>query len=383
MKTVHVVGAGIGGLAAALALAKRGHRVTVFEQAPELSEVGAGIQISPNGLAVLTALGVADDLITQSMRAQAVELRDYKRAGLVARLDLDRYAPDLTYIFAHRHDVISTLYEACKSLNVDVHFGERLVRYEAGTVEFASGLVSEADVIIGADGLHSRLRSSIASSSEPFFTGQVAYRAVVDNVIDQSSVATIHMAPNAHIVSYPVRDGRKLNLVMVREQDQWIKDGWRNPVEAAEVQQHFSQFQGPIAGALAEVQDVFEWGLFRYPVADKWHNTQAVLLGDAAHPTLPFMAQGANLALEDAWVLTACLSAYPETSEALAHYQSRRHPRVTRIVNAASKAAWKYHLAAWPLRTSAHLAMSTLSKVAPRKMVSQFDWIYRHDVTKD
>lgn len=381
--SVSIVGAGIGGLACALALAKRGLTVRVFEQAPALGDVGAGIQISPNGLAVLRALDVAHDLTRCSAQARAVELCDFKRGKMVARLDLQAHAGDLTYLFAHRQDVIKVLFEGCKAAGVDFTFGEILKNTTETTLDFASGLSVTSDIIIGADGLHSIVRKALNGDVAPFFTGQVAYRAIVPNVIAQGNVARIHMGPNAHIVSYPLHQGQHLNLVMVREQSQWVKETWRNPADPQEVQSKFSNFGGDIAAALAQLTHVNEWGLFRHPVAQVWGTSGKVLVGDAAHPTLPFMAQGANLALEDAWVLAACLAQNSDFDRAIALYRSKRIERVSRIVQAATKNAWKYHLSSWPLRSLAHLGMRGLSRVAPHKMVSQFDWIYRFDVTRD
>lgn len=384
--SVSIVGAGIGGLASALALARLGFTVRVFEQATELGEVGAGIQISPNGLAVLKALNVDRDLERCSLRANAVELCDFKQGSLVARLDLTTYASDLTYLFAHRQDVIRVLFEGCKAAGVVFTFGEILKNTTDTTLEFVSGLCVTSDFIVGADGLKSVVRQALNGDVKPFFTGQVAYRAIVPNVINQGQLARIHMGAKAHIVSYPLHKGRDLNLVMVREQSKWVKEAWRNLVDPQDVQSHFSNFGGEIAQAISHLDHVNEWGLFRHPVAKVWGDGDKALVGDAAHPTLPFMAQGANLALEDAWVLAQCLaqclSPNSDFRGAVALYQAKRQDRVTRIVTAASKNAWKYHLSSWPLRTLAHFGMRGMSTIAPQKLVSQFDWIYRLDVTK-
>ena len=190
------------------------------------------------------------------------------------------------------------------------------------------------------------------------------------------------MAPKKHAVSYPIRAGSLINLVFIEERAFWVKESWSEQSTGAALRDSFQEFSS-VMPFMEEVQDPHVWGLFRHPVAPQWHKGRVVLMGDAAHPTLPFMAQGANLALEDAWVLAHALSQADSITQGFIDYQSRRMERVKRIVMAAEKNAWKYHLSFPPLRWAAHRAIGALSRFAPRQLAGQFDWIYRHDVTQE
>ncbi len=387
---VKVVGAGIGGLAAALAVRARGAEVTVLEQAPEISEVGAGLQISPNGVAVLRALGLEPGLARDAVRGRAVVLRDHARGDAVLRLDLARHAPDLAYYFVHRADLIDLLARAARECGIGLRLLQQVDGIEPGAagadravLRMASGAETEADLVIGADGLHSRARAVLNGADDPFFTGQVAWRAVVPNTIGLGPEAQVFMGPERHLVCYPLRRGELANIVAVQERAAWAEEGWHHSDDPDNLRAAFADFGGDARRLLAQVEDVALWGLFRHPVAGRWHKGRVAILGDAAHPTLPFMAQGANMALEDAWVLADCLDRGPHIGAALAAYQTRRRPRVARVIAAANGNAWKYHLKPGPVRGLAHAALRLGGSVAPGRMVRQFDWIYRHDVTAD
>ncbi|WP_298836130.1 FAD-dependent monooxygenase [uncultured Roseobacter sp.] len=379
-KNAVVIGAGIGGLACAAALAMRGIAVTLVEQADEITEVGAGLQISPNGLAVLRALGLAEPLRRQgAIRAEAVVMQDYRQGRTVARLDLNRLA-DRDYLFVHRADLIGLLARAARHQNVSVEMGRRAVRVTPGTlpgVAFADGGTLRSELIVCADGIHSVGRSAVWQGPEPAFTGQVAWRALVPARTDAAPVATVTMGPGRHVVSYPLRGRSLTNIVAVQERDAWADEGWSHGDDPENLRAAFADFGGPVCDLLDQVQDVGLWGLFRHPVAESWEKQGVALLGDAAHPTLPFLAQGANLALEDAWVLAA-LAASGELAEG---YTRTRRARVVRAIDEASANARRYHLRDGAARQAAHLALSLGSRVAPGLMLKRFEWLYGHDVT--
>ncbi|WP_298917975.1 FAD-dependent monooxygenase [uncultured Roseobacter sp.] len=380
IKNAIVVGGGIGGLACATAMARNGVAVTLLEQAPEIAEVGAGLQISPNGLAVLRALGLEDALLRAgAVEAQAVVLADYKRGSEVARLDLRRLK-DQRYLFVHRADLISLLIRAARQANVTLQLGtqiEDVIPGDLPEVRCIDGSSARAEVVVCADGIHSVARARVSPGEKAQFTGQVAWRALVP-ATGAAPEARVTMGPGRHLVSYPIRGGAFTNIVAVQERDTWADEGWHHEDDPKNLRAAFADFGGIAAQALADVRDVRLWGLFRHPVAETWMRGNVALLGDAAHPTLPFLAQGANLALEDAWVLARCL----KEGTAQTAYQSLRKARVSRVIEAASGNAWKYHLSEGITRRFAHLGLRLGSQLAPGAMIRQFDWIYGHDVTK-
>ena len=380
---VVVIGAGIGGLAAARALALRGADVTLLEQAPEITEVGAGLQISPNGMAVLRALGLDRALQDASVRARAVCLKDHRGAAVV-RLDLGRLV-DSSYHFVHRADLIDLLAEGARDAGVKIRLLHHVTAVDGGAqpvVHLATGSRITGDLVLGADGLHSVLRPALNGPQAAFFTGQVAWRAIVPNTEGRGPEAWVHMGPGRHIVSYPLRDGSALNIVAVQERKAWADEGWNHADDPDNLRAAFADFgEGPRA-MLDRVTEARLWGLFRHPVARVWQGDHLALLGDAAHPTLPFLAQGASMALEDAWVLADELARCDSVAAGLAAYQVRREGRVRRVISAANGNAWKYHIGFAPLRMAANAVMRIGGAVAPDRMMRQFAWLYDHDVTK-
>ncbi|MDF1854117.1 FAD-dependent monooxygenase [Pseudooceanicola sp.] len=379
-----VLGAGIGGLAVARALALRGATVTVLEQAHEITEVGAGLQISPNGLAVLRGLGLESALMaTAPVRARAVCLHDFSGAD-VLRLDLDRHGRDQPHLCVHRADLIAVLAAGARAAGVQIRLLQKVKTVHPGAVpevETSSGARLRADLVIGADGLHSRLRAVLAPKLRPVFTGQVAWRAVLHEPTDPLPEVRLYMGPHRHLVTYPLRGGGQRNIVAVEETKAWTEERWSQVGDPEVLSRRFADFGPEVQRLLGRVGPVHRWGLFRHPVVDRWHGPGVALLGDAAHPTLPFMAQGACLALEDAWVLADALAQADGRDAGLAAYQAARRDRARRVVAVASRNAWKYHLSLPPLRAAAHAALRLGGRLAPAAMLHQFDWIYRHDVT--
>ena len=389
---VTVLGAGVAGLAVARALALRGAVVEVLEQADAIREVGAGVQISPNGTAVLTALGLGSALTAASLRADAVALRDGLSGELLTRLEVARLRPDQGYHLLHRADLISVLLAGAQEAGVTLRLLERVVSVDlAGRrpVVVTEAGREEAEMLIGADGLQSPTRIALNGKVAPFFTHQVAWRALIPNLSDTGdgggNVVEVHLAPGRHLVSYPLRGGTLRNIVAVEERHNWADEGWSCPDDPAALRAAFAGFSPKVRGWLDRVQDVWLWGLFRHPLADHWQRSlpggAVAILGDAAHPTLPFLAQGANMALEDAWVLTACLAAAESYAAGLALYQAQRVPRVARAVAAAEANARNYHLRG-VRRFAAHQVLKLGGRLAPGLALSRFDWLYGHDVTR-
>ncbi|HPD92800.1 MAG: FAD-dependent monooxygenase [Rhodobacter sp.] len=375
-----VLGAGVAGLTAACALRHFGAGVDILEQAPAIAEVGAGLQISPNGVRVLRALGI--DPAEAGDPSAAVELRD-REGRLVTRLDLPQ-SPG--FYLCHRADLVGALERAARRAEAHVQLlqsvREVALTPQGAEVVTAVGSTHHTPLLIGADGLHSVLRRVLDGGAEPFFTGQVAWRALIPGD-GGAPVAQVFMGPGRHLVSYPLRGGALRNIVAVQERTAWAAEGWNHPDDPDNLREVFAGFGGPVRGWLDQVRAVYLWGLFRHPVAGQWTDGQgrAALLGDAAHPTLPFMAQGANMALEDAFSLARNLAASPDApAAALRRYATDRAPRVRAIVAKANANARNYHLRG-PLAPLAHGALRLASALAPGAALGRYRWIYDYDVT--
>lgn len=385
LKNAIVLGGGIGGLAAATALGQRGVSVTVLEQAPELGEVGAGLQISPNGFAVLRSLGLAAAIEAKSERVGAVILREDRRGAVVARLPVARLRPDQPYLAMHRADLVAVLANAAMRAGVRIETGSQVASVRPGEppqVQLSGGATRKAELIVAADGIHSVARPVLNGPDAAQFSGQVAWRALVPNTCDHPDEVQVAMGPGRHLVSYPLRGGTMVNLVGVEERDAWAAEGWQHRDDPAHLAAAFEGFGGNVPALMQAVlrARVSLWGLHLHPVADTWIAPGIALVGDAAHPTLPFLAQGANLALEDAWVLADACGA-GDLSAGLAAYQNRRIARVRRVIRTARGNAWRYHLRPGPVRTFCHLGLRMVSTVTPSLMLRAFDWLYDHDVT--
>jgi len=384
-RRITVLGAGVAGLTVARALALRGAEVTVLEQAEAIREVGAGLQVSPNGARVLRALGLGDAFEAAGPRAEAVELIDGETASRVARLDLARLRPGAEYRFLHRARLIELLAEGARAAGVQIRLLQKIDTVDlapgrAPRLTTVQGTEIETDLLIGADGLHSQVRAALNGAVAPFFTHQVAWRALVPCDDAAPKVAQVFMGAGKHLVSYPLGRGLR-NIVAVEERRRWVEESWSLTDDPLTLRAAFEEFCPQVQDWLAQVEAPGLWGLFRHPVAGRWWGNGAVLLGDAAHPTLPFLAQGAVMAMEDAWVLAEMLARHTEDGAAFAAYQAARAPRCTRIVEAANRNARNYHLSGLP-RTVGHLGIRTISALAPGKLLGRFDWVYGHDVTR-
>ncbi|MDU8944880.1 FAD-dependent monooxygenase [Ovoidimarina sediminis] len=364
-REISVVGGGVAGLAVARACAVRRALVTLTEQAPEIKEVGAGLQISPNGYRVLHALGLALPFRAIALKANGVVLRKGRSGREVLKIDLS--GAEVPYHFVHRADLIQLLLDGARSAGVQILLDTRT---EPGD---APGLT------IAADGLHSEFRARIEGGPrEPKFTGQVAWRAVIPEDPSAPPVAEVFMGPGRHLVSYPLRGGRR-NIVAVEERTGWVPETWHKEDDPDHLREAFARFGGPVRDWLDRVEQVNLWGLFRHPVAKRWFDDGAVLVGDAAHPMLPFLAQGANMALEDIWVVADRLERMDQDA-ALASYRKARRARVSRVVKVSLSNARNYHLRS-PLAEAAHVALRVNTALNPRSTLGQFDWLYGHDVT--
>jgi salicylate hydroxylase len=390
-REIAVIGAGIGGLAAATALAQRRARVRVFEQAEALEDVGAGIQVAPNGVAVLEALGLRDAAEACASLPEAVELRDHRGGRLVARVPLGadcvaRYGRP--YWHFHRADLLAVLAAGAAEAGVEVSLGRRVaaVRVEAEAVRLRAedGEEQVAEIAIAADGLRSEARGAHFAALPPRFTGNVAWRGVVPAEAAPAELvrpaARVTMAPGRHLVTYPVRGGRLVNFVAVEERQAWTAEGWMTADDPENLRRAFAGWGGAAGALLAAVGSCHLWGLFDHPPLPRWCAGRLALLGDACHPMLPFLAQGATMALEDAWVLAAELALADEPARGLTAYEAARLPRTARVQRSAARSGRLYHLRPG-LRGPVQLGLGLASAAAPRLLAGRFDWLFGRDVT--
>ncbi|MEM9639966.1 MAG: FAD-dependent monooxygenase [Pseudomonadota bacterium] len=372
--TAAIVGAGIGGVTAGLALARRGWAVTVYEQAPAWEEVGAGLQLGPNAMRVLAALDV--DVRAVSDRPDRVELRD----GLSGRIEaIVPFGPRAEarygeiYVQLHRQDLLAALGTAATAAGVRFEMG-RTVTPQASP---------EADLIVAADGVRSAFRKSLHPIVSPEFTGQVAWRALIDGGGVPSALnpdaTQLLLGPGRHMVLYPLRGGKIWNLVAVEERTAWADEGWNRADDVANLNRAFEGWAAPVPQILDRVDTTILWGLFAHQALPSWRDGTTCLLGDACHPMLPFLAQGAAMAIEDAWVLADSVSTLG-VSDGLSRYEALRKPRTTRVQRTARGNARVYHLSS-PLARGARRAGLAAAQRLPGGLLRRFDWLYGADVT--
>ena len=330
--TAAVVGGGIGGLATAAALTRAGIHVSVYEQAAELGEVGAGVLIGPNSVRLLHRLGLAEAI--DEVGGWVGEGSTYYRH------DGTRVAPVMTTDSAgwaamygmHRADLIDVLRRAVPGDRI--HPGHRAVSVEQhadGTrVVFENGAVAEADMVIAADGIHSALRRFVTEPTAPVFSGQISYRGVLDTSRVPwwpARIFQVWMGEGKHVIVFPVRAGLMLNFVCFVPADEEMRESWSAPGDPDALRAAFEGFAAPVTGLLRQVDSTFWWGLYdREPLAG-WTRGRLALLGDAAHPMLPHLGQGANQSVEDAFALAAVLK---DASSADVPAALRRYARVRR-----------------------------------------------------
>ncbi|MFQ8433025.1 FAD-dependent monooxygenase [Amaricoccus sp. W119] len=396
-REVVVIGAGIAGMAAAAALALKGARVRVLEQAPALGEVGAGLQVGPNGVAVLEALGLRDAGAAHASAPEAVELRD-RDGSLVARVPmgadvLARHGRP--YWQLHRADLLALLEGAAKVAGVRIETGVRVARVVPGAATGGApgarpklwteaGASLDADLIVAADGARSRTRAHVFGGGVPRYAGSVAWRALVPAERlerPHPEIARVVMGPGRHVVSYPLRGGSLVNLVAIEERERGAEDGWMRAGDPAELRAAFAGWAPDVTDLLGAVDSVFVWGLHDHEPLPTWARGGVVMIGDACHPMLPFLAQGAGMGLEDAWVLAHELDVAGDITSGLAGFVNRRRERAERVQRAAAANGRIYHLSTPGVRQAAHLGLGLLSRLAPGRLLGRFDWLYGEDVT--
>jgi salicylate hydroxylase len=386
--SVAVVGGGIGGLAAALSLLEAGCDVQVFEQAPALTEVGAGIQISPNASRLLHLLGLGEALARCGVRPAAFHQRRWddgrtlQRAVLGEAIEAEFGAP---YYHFHRADLLAALAGAMPQDRV--HLGHRLAGFADHGVRvelrFANGARAEVDVMVGADGIHSTVRAVLFGPERPRFTGCVAYRGLVRaerlKHLGLEVASNSWLGPGGHFVHYFVAGGRLVNFVAIMERESWTRESWTDRGEVADALAAFEGWHPQVRAIIGAVDETFIWALFDRAPLERWSVGRVTLLGDACHAMLPFMAQGAAQSIEDGATLAACLreSGVSEVASALQRYEALRLPSATRLQEMSRANKTRFHLHDGPAQQARDAQMAERGD----RSIPAIRWLYAHDAS--
>ncbi|MBV8289320.1 MAG: FAD-dependent monooxygenase, partial [Hyphomicrobiales bacterium] len=338
---IAVIGGGIGGLAAAVGLHRTGFDVDVYEQAPELTEVGGGINMGPNAVRILYRLGLREGLDREGVCPVGSHQRRWQDGRILQRTAVNPRCEQLygaPHVTIHRADLLSVI--AAGFPTERVHLSHRLVGLtncgDGTEAWFDNGVHIRADVLVGADGIHSAVRTALFGEEEPCFAGCVAYRGLVpveriaDLGLELGSQSWV--GPGGHLVHYFVSRGQLLNFVGWTEHDTWNREDWTDRATIDRALAAFAGWHPQVRRIIAAAETCFIWALFDRDPLPRWSVGHATLLGDACHPMYPFMGQGAAQAIEDGAALAACLAAgAADPAAALIRYERLRLPRVTRL----------------------------------------------------
>lgn len=374
--SILIVGGGIGGLTTALALSQAGCRVSVFERAKDFQPIGAGLQLSANALSVLEKIGL-------TMRGKngiditSTEVRDGSSGKLISRIA----TPDNnSTLVISRPDLQATLLQAVMAdvnieLNTDAEVVDMLGGKSVASLTLSNGTLHTGDVLIGADGVWSQTRRMV-NSARPDYSGRIAWRATmplssVPKNISRHTV-TLWLANGAHLVTYPIANGASFNAVGII-QDSWQAEGWTEKGNRAELALAFSDWHSPVQRLLQSTDTWQKWALCTVDPTMNWTKGRMALLGDAAHAMVPFMAQGAGMSIEDAWVLARQLGKANRDTvpEALAAYQTERQDRVTKVWETSMQQGKIYHLSG-PMRFARNMVMQSGGNL----LKNRYNWIY-------
>lgn len=383
---IAIVGAGIGGLSLALGLARAGLRGDVYEQATELREVGAGVQLAPNATRLLHRLGLADRLRSVGVVPQAIEMRRWDDGRLLTRVPLGaacEAAYGAPYYTIHRAELHGALHEQLAPGSL--HLGLRCVRVEQTgdevVLHFADGSTRRADLVVGCDGIHSVVREALVRD-EPRFSGQIMYRGLVpmDRVafLRGEPRSQLWLGPHQHCVCYPVSRSRLVSFAATAPDSDWQTESWTATGRVEDLLATYAGWHPDVVRLLSAADEVSRWALHDRDPVDRWTHGRITLLGDAAHPMLPFKAQGANQAVEDAAALVACLTdAHAgDIVAALARYERVRMRRTADIQRLSRTNAETFHLSDGGDQLERDDSMAT------EYSLRGYEWLFGYDAAR-
>ena len=403
MKThlpILIAGGGIGGLTAAIILAQNGLDVQIFEQSDEFRDIGAGLQLSPNAMQIFAAVKLSGEISAAGFEPDFAALRHYQTGRPYLKTALKsicrpRYGAP--YIHIHRADLQQILLSAAKSAGVTFHMNTSVKGYE----QSPDDITLETDksrfkgrIVMGADGIKSTISAQISAAKDskpaPRFTGQIAWRGTIQASALRSGLlppaANVWMGPGKHFVAYYLRGGTLINFIAVEERDDWTEENWSLKGDPSKLITAFKGWDTPVTSLIKACETPYLWGLFDRLPCEHWQDGRAVLLGDAAHPMLPFMAQGAAMAIEDAWVLSHKILT-PQSNgdnllKALPQYADIRRPRTARLQKISRSNAKMFHESR-PAAKLIRRAKLSLAQSIPALQHMKLGPIYGVNVVKD
>jgi salicylate hydroxylase len=383
---IAVIGGGIGGLTAALSLRRAGFEVDVYEQAPELTEVGGGINMAPNATRILRRLGLAEGLDREGVRPLSTHQRRWQDGRTLQRAQLNPRCEELygaPHMTIHRADLLAVIASGLPAEHI--HLGHRLVglanKGDGTQAWFENGASITVDLLIGADGIHSAVRTALFGEEAPRFTGCVAYRGLVpaERIADlgHDIGSQSWVGPGAHFVHYFVSRGRLLNFVGWTEHDSWNREDWTDRATVARALSAFEAWHVQVRKIITAADTCFIWALFDRAPLPRWSVGRTTLLGDACHPMHPFMGQGAAMAIEDGAALAACLVANGtgDPTDALHRYERLRLPRVTRLQDMSRANKARFHMRDGPEQEARDAAWAQAGDRSPEAL----RWLYAFD----
>ena len=387
---VLIAGAGIGGLTAALAALRQGHEVEVYEQASELKEVGAGVQLSANGTRVLYALGVGEELKSLSCEATGKEIRLWNTGETwklfdLGKVSIERYG--FPYFTVYRPDLLDVLARAVRRLKADaIHLGRKCVGFTQtdGEVrlDLEDGTTATGDLLVGADGVHSRIRQTLFGADKPQFSGIIAWRGIIPMerlpARMERRVGVNWVGPGGHVVHYPLRGGAVLNFVGALERTDWQIESWSARGTTEELAADYRGWHEDIQTLIHNIPVPHKWALMVRPPMPRWTVGRVTLLGDACHSMVPFLAQGAVMAMEDGLILARALTELDgDVASRLARYEEARRERTRRAVEGSADNIARFHdrALADPIGARQYVEREW----AGHNVASRYEWLFRYD----
>lgn len=385
-----IAGAGIGGLTAALSLLRSGHDVLVFEQASQLGEVGAGLQLSANATRALHMLGLAEPLAGIAAVPSGKEIRLWSTGQSWRLFDLGETSVaqyGYPYYMVYRPDLHRILLEAVLALSTQaIRLNARCERFEQDDdgvlLTLSDGTSHRGSALIGADGVHSAVRKQLFGDGPATYSGCMAWRGVIpiEKLPEElvRAVGTNWVGPGRHVIHYPLRGGKLMNFVGIVETERWTAESWTQKGSHEECHDDFAGWHDHVHSLIRHLDVPYRWALMARPPLGTWTQGRVTLLGDACHPTLPFLAQGAAMAIEDGFVAGRALDEIPDIGEAFRSYESARVGRTSEIVRKSTEAGQRFHN---PALASAEGAAAYVDREwSPERTSERYGWLFNYRV---